>query len=54
MLYDLGTKLYTCTKCGLTLSYQELMEARRRAEGQRPDRGEKRREYLEWWLSKKK
>jgi len=54
----IGTKRYVCKSCGLSLTHQELIELR---EKQRPsfeteeEQHEKeRREYLKWWLSKKK
>jgi tRNA(Ile2) C34 agmatinyltransferase TiaS len=56
MAYDLNTKLYTCKSCGLTLTYQEIMDTK---DKNRPEMGEdekkkhERREYLKWWLSKK-
>jgi len=55
MKYDLNMKLYSCKSCGLTLSYQELLEAKNK-NAQNLEAEEKkreRREYLKWWLSKK-
>jgi len=55
MIYDPKIRMYTCKSCGLTLTYTEILEARRRShpydevEAQK----QKRREYLKWWLSKK-
>ena len=58
MHYMSATKHYTCKSCGLTLSHQELMEMRDRQRGrEEPEEDERkkvRKEYLEWWLSKKK
>jgi hypothetical protein len=58
MRYISLTKRYACRSCGLTLSHQELMEMRDRLRGQpEPEEDEKkkaRKEYLQWWLSKKK
>jgi tRNA(Ile2) C34 agmatinyltransferase TiaS len=58
MQYMLGTKHYVCKSCGLSVTQQELAELR---EKNRPevDSGEteqqkRRKEYLKWWLSKKK
>jgi hypothetical protein len=58
MQYMLGTKHNVCKSCGLSLTQQELAELR---EKNRPevDSGEteqqkRRKEYLKWWLSKKK
>lgn len=55
------TRRYVCKSCGLSVTHQELFELRQRArelrvklesdeEGQRKDR----KEYLKWWLGKKK
>ncbi len=58
MHYVSLVKRYSCKSCGLTLSHQELMEMRdkqrERAEPQEDERKKVRKEYLEWWLSKKK
>ncbi len=55
MTYDLNMKLYSCKSCGLTLAYQELLEAKntnlRNLEDEEKKR--ERKEYLKWWLSKK-
>ena len=58
MQYMIATKHYVCKSCGLSVTQQELVELR---EKNRPDQEseeseEKRRkkEYLKWWLSKKK
>ncbi|MDH5687162.1 MAG: hypothetical protein OEZ48_04795 [Candidatus Bathyarchaeota archaeon] len=56
--YIIQTKRYVCKSCGLMLTQQDLIEMRRKlrpsfeSEEQRHKRT--RREYLEWWLSKKK
>jgi len=54
-VYDPKIKMYTCKSCGLTLTYMEIFEARRRnlPLDEREERKQKRREYLKWWLSKK-
>ena len=58
MQYMLGTKQYVCKSCGLSVTQQELMELR---EKNRPDtdtgeseQEKRRKEYLKWWLGKKK
>jgi tRNA(Ile2) C34 agmatinyltransferase TiaS len=58
MQYMIGTKHYVCKSCGLSVTQQELVELR---EKNRPDidsgeteQEKRRREYLKWWLSKKK
>jgi transcription initiation factor TFIIIB Brf1 subunit/transcription initiation factor TFIIB len=54
MSYDLNVKLYTCKSCGLTLSYQELLEAKNRnIQNFEDEHKRERKEYLKWWLSKK-
>jgi DNA-directed RNA polymerase subunit M/transcription elongation factor TFIIS len=52
------TKRYVCKSCGLSLTPQELYELR---EKQRPQfeteedqRQQHRKDYLKWWLGKKK
>lgn len=58
MHYMSVTKRYACKSCGLTLTHQELMEMRdRQRSHEEPKEDEHKRlrkEYLEWWLSKKK
>lgn len=58
MRYMSATKRYSCKSCGLTLSHQELMEMRNQQkvhkEPEEEERKKVRKEYLEWWLSKKK
>jgi transcription initiation factor TFIIIB Brf1 subunit/transcription initiation factor TFIIB len=55
MTYDLNMKLYSCKSCGLTLTYQELLEAKNKNLRNLEDEEKKRerKEYLKWWLSKK-
>jgi len=52
------TKRYVCKSCGLTMTPQELIEMRERLrseiESERDRREKLRKEYLKWWLSKKK
>jgi len=63
LLYDPDTKTYTCNSCGRVFTREELAEARRkvfeemRATAGYEDEDEKERlyrEYLKWYLSKKK
>jgi len=52
------TKRYVCKSCGLSLTHQELIELRQqlrpRFETEEDQRQKKRKEYLKWWLGKKK
>ncbi len=54
----LGTKHYVCKSCGLSVTQQELMELRdklRPSEETKEEEHERhRKEYLKWYLSKKK
>ena len=54
-VYDPKIKMYTCKSCGLTLTYMELVEAKKRnlLVDEQEERRQRRREYLRWWLSKK-
>jgi len=56
--YMIGTKRYVCKSCGLSLTHQELIELRERLrpsfESEEDQRKKERKEYLKWWLSKKK
>lgn len=58
MIYLSYTKHYVCRSCGLSLTFQEIMEIREKIREQKEaeiDEREKiRKEYLQWWLSKKK
>jgi len=61
MRYIPSTKAYVCQSCGLTLTYEELMEERRKLREElglkfeeESEREKIRKEYLKWWLSKKK
>jgi transcription initiation factor TFIIIB Brf1 subunit/transcription initiation factor TFIIB len=58
MQYEMSTKHYVCKSCGLSVTQQELVELR---EKNRPDvdsdeseQEKRKKEYLKWWLSKKK
>ncbi|RLI35326.1 hypothetical protein DRO53_01480 [Candidatus Bathyarchaeota archaeon] len=55
MIYDPKIRMYTCKSCGLTLTYMEIVEARRRNMpfDEEEARRQRRREYLKWWLSRK-
>jgi len=58
MHYIIATKHYVCKSCGLSVTQQELWEMK---EKNRPDieseedaQQRRKKEYLKWWLSKKK
>lgn len=58
MQYMIETKHSVCKSCGLSVTQQELEELR---EKNRPNVGSeeseqenRKKEYLKWWLSKKK
>jgi len=57
MFYISRLKHYVCRSCGLTLTLQEIIELREKTkENRESDEDEKRKarkEYLQWWLSKK-
>ena len=57
MHYDQPLHRYVCKSCGLSVTSQEIMELK---DKQRPEKGAqdderktRRKEYLDWWLSKK-
>ncbi|MEM2970922.1 MAG: hypothetical protein QW270_00655 [Candidatus Bathyarchaeia archaeon] len=58
MQYILATKHYVCKSCGLSVTQQELIELREKLkptfEDKEEEQNKKRKEYLKWWLSKKK
>jgi len=58
MIYMSATKRHVCKSCGLSLTPQELFELREnlkpKLESEEEQRQRQRREYLKWWLSKKK
>jgi len=58
MQYISMTKRYACKSCGLAVTRQELMELRQKLrptmESRDDERKKQRKEYLKWWLSKKK
>ena len=51
-------KRYVCKSCGLSLNPQELQELREKLrpkyETDEDQRQQKRKDYLKWWLGKKK
>jgi DNA-directed RNA polymerase subunit M/transcription elongation factor TFIIS len=58
MHYAITTKHYICKSCGLSVTQQELWELREKlrpkTETDEDERQKQRKEYLKWWLSKKK
>lgn len=58
MQYMIETKHYVCKSCGLSVTQQELMEIREKnrpnLESEESEQERRRKEYLKWWLSKKK
>ncbi len=58
MLYQIATKHHVCKSCGLSVTQQELMELKERnrppEETLEEERENRRKEYLKWWLTKKK
>ena len=58
MHYLPATKHYVCKSCGLSVTQQELMELREKlrpkTETKEEEEENRRKEYLKWWLSKKK
>jgi len=58
MRYISATKHYVCKSCGISLTHQELIELREQMRpgiaSEEEQRQKERREYLKWWLSKKK
>jgi len=57
MYYDNKLKRYVCKSCGLSITYQQLIEMRRelkpKVESEEEERKRKYKEYLKWWFSKK-
>ena len=54
--YDPTVKRYICKSCGLSLTFQELVELREEMRPELSDvdeRKKKRKEYLSWWFSRK-
>lgn len=58
MRYIIATKHFVCQSCGLSVTPQELIELREKlkvpVESVEEEKEKRRREYLKWWLSKKK
>jgi tRNA(Ile2) C34 agmatinyltransferase TiaS len=58
MQYMIATKHYVCKSCGLSVTHQELMELREKlrpnVESEEEERQKRKKEYLKWYLSKKK
>ena len=58
MKYISVTKRYVCKSCGISLTHQELIELRQQLRpgiaSEEEQRQKQRKEYLKWWLSKKK
>ena len=58
MQYMLSTKHYVCKSCGLSVTQQELMELREKlrpnTDSEEDERQKQTKEYLKWYLSKKK
>ncbi len=56
MVYDPALRSYVCTGCGLMLTRAELIAERERA--RQPTAKQlkrvRRREYIEWWIKKKR
>ena len=56
--YGSRTKRYVCKSCGLSLTPQELYELREKLrpkfETDEEQHQQQRKDYLKWWLSKKK
>ncbi len=59
MQYISMTKRYVCKSCGLSVTNQELFELRQKLrpkfeESDSEERKKAHKEYLKWWLGKKK
>jgi DNA-directed RNA polymerase subunit RPC12/RpoP len=57
LTYDKSLKQYSCKSCGLTFTFQQLMEDKDKTFVRNINDDEikknKQKEYLKWWLSKK-
>ncbi|HID17219.1 TPA: hypothetical protein EYP26_02885 [Candidatus Bathyarchaeota archaeon] len=56
LMYDPNLRCYVCKSCGLTITFQQLIEEkerRRRGEEEAEERRRRQKEYLKWWTSKK-
>jgi hypothetical protein len=58
MQYVIATKHCVCKSCGLSVTQQELWELREKlrpsTETAEEKKEQRKKEYLKWWLSKKK
>jgi len=58
MQYMIATKHYVCKSCGLSVTQQELMELKEKlrpsTETKEEEQERRKKEYLKWYLSKKK
>lgn len=58
MQYMIATKHYVCKSCGLSVTQQELVELREKnrpeIDSDESEQEKRKKEYLKWWLSKKK
>jgi len=58
MQYVISTKHYVCKSCGLSVTQQELVELREKnrpdADSDETEQEKRKKDYLKWWLSKKK
>ena len=58
MQYIIATKHYVCKSCGLSVTQQELIELREKLrpkfETEEEEQEKRKKEYLKWWLTKKK
>jgi len=58
MHYIIATKHYVCKSCGLSVTQQELWELKEKnkpdTESEEDAQQRRKKEYLKWWLSKKK
>jgi hypothetical protein len=56
MKYDPAVRHYNCKSCGLSLTSQEILEAREKMRPHREEddeRTKRRKEYLDWWFSRR-
>lgn len=55
--YDGSFRMYTCKSCGLTFTFQQLIEDREKLRDAKDTvedvKKRRHKEYLNWWLSKK-
>jgi len=56
LLYEPATKHYTCQKCGLFATREQILAIRERLYSELDEKERRKRqlrEYMEWWESKK-